>query len=116
MFVRCRILRYRLSFGLLHVAMHDILEGIAPLEKKFVIQHYVSNSIFPLSELNSRLINFNYGYSESDKPIPILSNTLSDPKKSLRSSSSQMFLLLCILSLIGDKINEMMNTGHAFCF
>ena len=81
-----------------------------------MLSHHVSNSILSLSEFNSRLLNFDYGYSESDKPIPILSTTLSDPNKSFRCSSSQMLLLVCILPLlIGDKIKAD-GDKHWSCF
>ncbi len=104
-----------LNFGLAHDAMHDILEGIAPLEIKLLLAHYVSNSVFSLTDYNSRLLNFNFGYSEIDKPIPILSQTLLNPNRSLRSSSSQMLLLTRILPfLIGNEIQE--GDEHWNCF
>ena len=104
-----------LNFGLAHDAMHDILEGLTSLEVKLLLLHYVSNSVFSLADFNSRLLNFNFGYSEGDKPIPILSNALHDPKKSLRSSSAQMLLLIRILPfLIGEKIDE--GEDHWYCY
>lgn len=56
--------------GLPHDAMHDILEGIAPQHIKRL---YTSNGYF---SFNRKLVNFNYGYTESDRPVPILSSTL----------------------------------------
>ena len=84
------------SFGLAHDAMHDILEGLAPLEMKVLLAHSVSNSVFSLAEFNSRLLNFNFGYS-CDKPNPILSQTLHSPNRSLRLTASQALLLIRIL-------------------
>ena len=103
---------YLAFHGLAHDAMHDILEGLAPLEVKLLLLHYVSNSVFSLADFNSRLLNFNFGYSEGDKPIPILSNVLRDPKKSLRCSSAQMLLLIRILPfLIGEEGED-----HWYCY
>ena len=102
--------------GLPHDAMHDLLEGIAPYEVKLLLAYYISQNFFTLDEFNERLLNFNYGYSESDKPIPILRTSLNSDKKSLRSSSSQMLLLVRILPfLIGDKVSED-NDPHWYCF
>ena len=79
--------------------MHDLFEGLAPLEVKLVSK---------IEEYNSRLLNFNFGYSDRDKPVPILSRNLQ-PDNSLRSSASQMLTLL-----IGDKVPE--GSEHWMCF
>ena len=93
--------------GLPHDAMHDILEGLAPVEIKCLLQYCITARYFSLEWYNTRLINFNYGYTESDKPIPITSSVLHSSDKRLRSSASQMLLLLRILPfLVGDKIPE----------
>ena len=42
--------------GLPHDAMHDIFEGIAPLEIKKLISYHNSANSFTLSEFNERLI------------------------------------------------------------
>lgn len=92
--------------GLPHDAMHDILEGIAPMEIKLLLMHCVSAKFLTLNDFNSKLINFSYGYSESDKPIPILSHVLYGDG-SLRSSASQMLMMCRILPfIIGQKVPE----------
>ena len=93
--------------GLPHDMMHDILEDVAPLEVKLLLLHCISDQKYlSLDEYNKRLLNFNYGYTESDKPAPILSSTFNSDKR-VRSSASQMLLLLRILPfLIGDVISE----------
>lgn len=59
-------------------------------------------------------MNFNFGYTETDKPIPILSRTLQS-ESSLRASASQMLQLIRILPfLIGDKIPE--DNENWLCF
>lgn len=101
--------------GLPHDAMHDLLEGIAPLEIKNLLHfHICINKSFTLAEYNDRLINFNYGYSDTDKPIPILSRILNS-EQGLKSSASEMLTLLRILPfLVADRIPE--NDEHWKCF
>ena len=92
--------------GLAHDAMHDLFEGVAPLEVKLLLSHYIAAHLFTLNEYNDRLLHFNFGYLEKDKPIPILPQALQ-PEKSLRSTASQMSLLLRILPfLIADRVPE----------
>lgn len=49
--------------GLPHDAMHDILEGVAPLEVKLLLCKCIADGLLSLEELNDRLIRFNYGYT-----------------------------------------------------
>lgn len=94
--------------------MHDILEGIAPLEIKLLLSHCVTHGMFTVDEFNDRLVNFNFGYSENDEPLPFLSSTLNSDKH-IRSSASQMLLLIQILPfLVADKIPE--KEDHWVCF
>ena len=92
--------------GLPHDAMHDILEGVAPLEIKLLLSKCIKDGLITLEEFNDRLMNFNYGYTVSDKPVPILSRALQSDG-SIRASASQMLQLVYILPfLAGDKIPE----------
>ena len=68
MSVRC----FLFCGGLLHDAMHDILEGIASHHIKRLLFHAIKSIIFTQKDFNERLVNFNYGYAEKDKPIPII--------------------------------------------
>lgn len=50
-------------------------------------------------------MKFNYGYDETDKPIPITSKILHSSDKAFLLSASQMQLLVCVLPfLVGEKI------------
>lgn len=101
--------------GLPHDTMHDVLEGLAPLEIKLLLRFYIDNNLFNLNYINDRILNFNYGYSEKDKPIPIVSSILHSNEKKLRSSASQMLTLVRILPfLIAIKISE--GEEHWLCF
>lgn len=52
--------------------MHDVLEGVVVRELSLLLKHCISNKYLTLEEYNSRLLNFDYGYSETDKPSPVL--------------------------------------------
>lgn len=95
--------------------LHDILEGIAPLEIKLLMGHCISSNYFRLKEYNSMLLSYNFGYTETDKkPVVILSKSLTSTG-SLRSTASQMLVLIRNLPfLIGDKIDE--DDQHWKCF
>ena len=98
--------------GLPHDAMHDLLEGVAPLEIKLLLSQCVRDRLIRLAEFNDRLLNFNFGYTETDKPVPILSRALQ-ANNSIRASASQMLQLIRILPfLAGDKIPE----DNELCF
>ena len=100
--------------GLPHDAMHDLFEGIAPIEIKLLLLHCIGNNFFTLNDYNTKLLDFTYGYAESDKPVPILSRVLHGDG-SLRSTASQMLLLCRILPfLIGQKVPQ--GDTHWECF
>lgn len=63
--------------GLPHNMMHDVLEGTASLEIKLLIAHCIPSKYFTLIDYNRLLVNFNFGYSDNDKPVPILSTVFS---------------------------------------
>ena len=101
--------------GLPRDIMHDILEGIAPMQIKRLLCHYDASGVISLDEFNRRLVNFNYGYSECDHPVPILRNTLDAFDKPLRQSASQTLLLMHIFPfLVANKVTE--DDEHWKCF
>ena len=92
--------------GLPHDCMHDILEGVGSMEIKLLLKHCIVQNYFTLEEYNRFLVHFNYGYTESDRPVPIVQRHFQSDKP-IRSSASQMLLLLHILPfLIGSEIPE----------
>ena len=92
--------------GLPHDIMHDIMEGAAPTEIKLLLSHCFASKYFTLSDYNKFILNFNFGYSYNDKPVPILSTVITTDA-SLKSSASQMITLLRnLLLIIGRYIPE----------
>ncbi|XP_065655080.1 uncharacterized protein LOC136081591 [Hydra vulgaris] len=93
--------------------MHDILEGIAPLEIKLVLYIFIYvQHLFDLNLLNNRLRHFPYGLTLQDKkPSLITENRLKDNSSLLGQRSSQTMTLLIVLPLlIGDKVPS--NSEH----
>ena len=85
--------------GLLHDLVHDVLEGVVVRELSLL--EYLT-----LEEYNSRLCNFDYGYSETNKPAPVLcgSKFLETETKELKLTA---LLLVRIFSLlVGDRLPD----------
>ena len=103
--------------GLPHDVMHDALEGVVQYEIKLLIKHCIMDChYFSLAEYNRRLLVFNYGANETDKPTATITREilLSDNKK-FHLSSSQALLLCHLLPLIiGDCIAE--DDSHWKCY
>ena len=91
--------------GLAHDIMHDVLEGVAPLEMSLLLQHVILREKFlTLNDYNFRLTHFDYGYTETNWPIAVSYNHLNEGN-SLKVSASQALLLMRILPLlIGDVV------------
>ena len=101
--------------GLPHDIMHDVFEGVAQYEIKLLLQNYIGRSLFTLDEYNRRLLHFDYGFSESDKPSVLNSRSLQSEDKKMHLSASQTILLCRILPfLIGDKVPEDDELWHCF--
>lgn len=58
--------------GLPHDCMHDLLEEVASTEVKLSLKHCIAEKHFSLDECNKSIVHFNYGYTESDRPVPVL--------------------------------------------
>ena len=105
---------FSVAQNLPHDIMHDLLEGVIPYELKLMLSYFVTECrYFTLSQLNERLANYEFGYTEiADKP-----SALHDikPESSLRQSAAQMWLLATFLPLIiGDVLPECNKHWHCF--
>ena len=84
--------------------MHNICEGIAQYHMKLLL---VVKKCISLNEFNDHLVHFDYGYSETDRPGPVLSRTLNSPDSKMHLSASQTLLFCWMLPLlVGDKVSE----------
>ena len=98
---------FSLFGGLPHDLMHDMFEGVAQHEIKLLLKHCVDVKYFTLNEYNHRVLYFDYGRNENDKPGIITRDTLQSNDKKFNLSASQCMLLCQILPfLIGDCIPE----------
>ena len=97
---------FHVIWGLPPDIMHDLLEGILPRVICELILHCINKTYFSLQELNHKIANFKYGYSEvSDKPSPIDMTHLK--KRRLRQTAAQTWLLATSLPLmIGVRIRQ----------
>ena len=92
--------------GLPHDLMHDLFEGVAPIEIKVLLLHCIDQGYFTYDYYQKQLASFSYGYSETDKPVPMTRRSFMSNDK-LRLTASQSMLLIRILPLlIGEKIPE----------
>ena len=106
---------FSVAQNLPHDIMHDLLEGVVPYELKLMLKYYVRECrYFTLSQLNERLINYEFGYTETaDKPSALCD--IRPEGISLRQSAAQMWLLATTIAfLIGDFVPE--SCQHWQCF
>ena len=93
--------------GLPHDVMHDILEGVAQLEIKLLLRHCVDVNFITLDEFNHRLVFYDYGSNESDKPGIVTRELLRSDDKKFHLSASQTLLLCQIIPFImGECVPE----------
>lgn len=88
--------------------MHDMLEGVVPLEVKLILQDLIDEKYFSLEELNYRIGAFSYGFPDKkNRPSIIKPGSLANPKSASGQKAAQMQCLFKFLPLIiGDKIPE----------
>ena len=74
----CTYRYFHVTEGLIPDVMHDILEGVLPLEIKELIKHYIDKKVLSLGQLNKAIESFKYGGLDlSNKPTPISPATLA---------------------------------------
>ena len=95
---------FHTSFMLPPDPMHDLLEGIVPMELMLIINKLISSGYFTLKQLNSKIEAFNYGVNDSaNKPYALPLNYT----KGLKLNASRMWCFLRLLPLfVGDKVPE----------
>lgn len=77
--------------------MHDVLEGVAPMVIKLILNDIVNvRKLISIDEINKTIIEFNYGSAESrDKPSPnFTTKSLKPPGHGISQSAAQTWTLL----------------------
>jgi len=74
--------------GVIPDIMHDILEGVIQLHTKCLLKYLIlDEKMFTLSTLNDRILNFQYGPTDSsNKPSIISHDTLTSSGNTVRQS------------------------------
>ena len=69
---------------------------------KYLLQHYIAKGLITVAQINSRIMEFEYGYSQvKDKPEPINPESLKDkPGKHICKDAAKMWMLFRILPFI----------------
>ncbi|KAJ8027961.1 hypothetical protein HOLleu_30066 [Holothuria leucospilota] len=100
--------KYHVSQNFAVDIMHDIFEGVAPLEVKLILEQLINDGHFTLSELNHKISSFNYGFTDSkSRPSLIQSSSIANPLGASGQSAAQMMCLTFNLPLIiGHKVPE----------
>ncbi len=96
--------------------LHDLFEGIIPLELILCFQTFTAKKYFDLDELNSAIRSFPYKFGDkTNKPQQILQ--CSQLKGSLGGNGHENWTLLRLLPLIiGKRIPETQGLGDTSAF
>ena len=87
--------------------MHDFMEGVATYVIHAVLKTLIyEKKLFSLQTLNNRLLNFNYGPGNPNKPPEIKEKTFKN-RSTLKMSAAEVLCLTRYLCLIiGDLVEE----------
>ena len=88
--------------------MHDILEGICPLEVKLVLHQLIVKRYFSIDTLNARITSFNYGLPDAkNRPCNICWSTLQSRDGVIKQKAGAMWCLVRHMPLmLGDLVPE----------
>lgn len=86
--------------------MHDLLEGVCPLELKLVLAELINKDYFTIETFNARIISYNYGLPDKrNKPCPYTMDALRRPDGAPGQNAGQMWCLMRHIPLIlGDLV------------
>ena len=86
--------------------MHDLLEGVCPLEILLVLNELIHQKIVTLDQINGQIVSFSYGFADAhNRPNIISESVLQRPDGSIGQTASQTWCLIRNLPLmIGDVI------------
>lgn len=86
--------------------LHDLFEGIIPVELALCLDLFIRKKYFTLTELNTSITTFPYKWTDkTDQPQPIPTNLAS--RKSIGGNAHENWALLRLLPfIIGSKIPQ----------
>lgn len=80
--------------------MHDVLEGVAPINIKLMLQKILSSGSLTLEQINFRITSFNYQHLQKDCPNELSERMIMNSDSLLGLSAGQTFTLLQSFCLI----------------
>lgn len=87
-----------------HAVMHVLVEGTLLINCVLLLNYCIMEQLFTIDEFNNKLINFDYGHFNGDKPAVIEIDHLQ--KGTLRQSAPQLVTLSnCLPFLIAASMN-----------
>ena len=88
--------------------MHDMLEGVCPLEVHLILNKLIDKHYFTLETLNGRITSFNYGLPDlKNRPCTYTIHKLRSPDGSPGQNAGQMWCLVRHIALmLGDCVPE----------
>ena len=94
---------FSVTTGLPHDIMHDLFEGVVPYELKYLLHHCVESKYFTITELNNRIVHFDFPEDTPSEIDPAVGRHPDTSK--IRQSACQMIALAYGLPLlVGDKV------------
>lgn len=80
--------------------MHILLEGVMP-NVKYLLQHYIAKGLITVAQINSRIMECEYGSQVKDKPEPINPESLKDKLgKHVSKDAAKMWMLFRMFPFI----------------
>ena len=89
--------------------MHDMFEGVCPLELKLVLNELISKGYFNIDQLNALVLSFNNGFHEKqNKPCSFtMTSSLRSPDGAAGQHAGQMVCLMSHIALmLADLVPE----------
>jgi hypothetical protein len=89
--------------------MHDILEGVGPLNMKLLLNHLLKIGCITIDKINAKLLAFNYGHLQKDKPSPLTLRTIESSETLFGQSAGQTYCLIQNFGFIFGEFFEREN-------
>ena len=92
---------FHVTEGLVPDVMHDVLEGILPLETKKLLQNFIYQGVISTPELNEAIESFTYGRLDScNEPSPTAATTLSSKQTGILEGAYLDSVTYCVTPYI----------------